>query len=86
MLWLLMLSNDNGVGRLFFALGVEAIAPAVVATMEVEVAEEEDDNNKGWMAVVAVAESATVEVVAVAETTEERWSGTSGDRGIPKRL
>ena len=47
MLWLLMLSNDNGVGRLFFALGVEAIAPAVAATMEVEVAEEEDDNNKG---------------------------------------
>ena len=46
MLWLLMLSNDNGVGRLFFALGVEAIAPAVVATTEVEVAEEEDDNNK----------------------------------------
>ena len=48
LLWLLMLSNDNGVARLFFPLGVEAIAPAVVATMEVvEVAEEEDDNNKG---------------------------------------
>ena len=50
MLWLLILSNDNGVGRLFlFALDVKAIAPAVVATVEeVEVAaEEEDDNNNG---------------------------------------
>ena len=49
MLWLLMLSNDNGVGRLFFALDEETIAPAVVATVEeVEVAaEEEDDNNNG---------------------------------------
>ena len=84
-----MLSNNNGVGRLFFALAVEAIAPAVVATMEaVEVAAEvADDNNKDWMAVVAVAEAATVEMVAVEEAaTEERWSGTSGDRGIPKRL